>query len=980
MKSREKEELTVEQPGETEQQREMHLSSASVAALDLLQMPQDETQNGEPQTGFVGEANNVKESGPTNDRNDNVTCEHAITAGVGLDCCEHQVQQCVVSGEEHAPEMDWAETETHSSNVNGQRNEDGVQRHGNKESLENSKFRSEESDLQLQDNNQDFTKSFQNYLPTKAANTELQQKPKNGEEAEVETNEVEGVSTRFQPQANATSGKKKKKKRKGKKKGKANEDSEKDKNEDDAAEKYVKMNKLQLTAVDDVPATDVPRTFTDNGKINPQQIGAEDQEGSEKSSEPAVQSKTLEDPTPGDAKKKHSEDQTSEAPIVVEEQSVKTVESFSHIEMPEEVHTEHNADSQDVDEWVESEKIDKGEVAKANETLTPSETVKEPTMAQVMEEGDEEVNLEVDKSPAAAAEVEELECMTETISHTAQQIAIKHSLVLEVQSSGTGGAEEMAETTGNHSGDGLSEESGMGHPEEERSLGTDSLEKEILISSAPLDDPGFRIKESRMGHPEEERNLGTNSLETETSVIAALLDNPGFRINESGMGHLVEEQSLVTDGLETETSIIPVPLDDPGFCIKHVDTGIGEVNEHTSSPNNPGELTDILVTDAGADPSDAQDNTAFTDNESESGSGEAKPKENLEGELQAKNAVALTVPETSEDETSLSKSSTDGLSDLHALSESLTALQPGANTNITVTVIQDGEESEQEAVTAKKEEDGKDESLAGDYAPNADSSDYVMSPNLVIEEGNITSRTRDDNDDGDGNGDSATRVYHESEGTRIVDMSEAPDGPAEADGSTKRQSTDGTSKDLSPNLRVSEADDEDDEGQSFDFDDLDLEVAFAAKSRLVGGKAQCDDSNDCGSVSDQCDSESKDNAQPEVDGSHVKKAVDPNGQADFQQTAAAPSADENMSRKKGEPKVDEQAASHRIGPVTGEKPDQNPTKILVVEESVDAAKHLELQDEQAASEKEPLQQQARKDSKKNSKKGKTKGKEDCKMS
>lgn len=788
MKIREKEELTVEQLGEMEQPRDMHLSSTSVAALDLLQMPQNETQDGEPQAGFAGEANSVKESGPTNG---NIKSQCAITAGVNLDCCEPQIQQCVISCEEHASEMDSAETEKQSKNVGWQMNDDGAERHGNKDILENGNFRGVESDLQRQDNSLDFTK-------TKMATTTLQQKPKNSEEVEVETTEVEGASTGSQPQANITSGKKKKKKRKGKKKGRADEDSQKDKNEDDTAEKYERMNQLQLTAVDGVLATEIPiepRSFTDNVKINPQQIEAEDPERKEKN---------------------------------------------------------------------------------------------------------------------AVAELEELECMAGNVSHTvaSQEIAMERSLVLDVQTSGTGGAEETAGTTENHSGDGLSEESGM-------------------------------------GHPEEKQNLGKDSLETET--------------------------------------IIPAPIDDPGFQSPSVND-IREVNKQTLNPNNPCELTDVLMTDGGANPSDAQDNTTFIDNESESGKGEAKLKQNLEGELQAASAEAPPAPETSDNETSLSKSSTDGLSGSHALSESLTATQPGPNTNITVSVSQDGEESEQEAVTAKKEEDGRDESLAGDLVANTDLPDHVTSPNLVTEADNTMSKTQiDDDDNDDSYGESALGVRHESE-ARIVDMSEAPDGPTEADGSVKRQSSDGTSEDLSPNLWVTEVGDDDDEGQSFEFDDLDLEVAFTAKTqpqgKEEGGQALCDDRIDRGSVLDRIDSESKDNAQPEVVGSDGEKAVNPNGQADFHQTDATPANNENVcgNPKKEEPEVDQQPATQRIGPATGEKPDWNPTKVLVVEESVDAAKHDELQDEQSASEKEPLQQQARKDSKKNSKKGKSKGKEDCKMS
>lgn len=927
LKSRGKEELTLEQP------REMRLSSDSVAAADALEMPRDEVPNGEPQTCFAGEADSVEESGPTNDRNDDVTCEHAITAAVGVDCCEPQIPECVISCEKNALETDSGETEKHSSSIDALTNDEGelhhvsAELHSNQQSFENSNLRSEEPALQLQDNSQDFTKSLPNDSASEMANTELQQEPENDEEVEVETNEVEAVSTESQSQVTPSSGKKKRKKRKGKKKGKANEDTEKDKNEDETAEKYEGVN--QLTAVDDVPAMEVlveSRTDEVDGKMNAQQTEPGDPEGGVKSTEPAVHSETAADPKPDYATSEHGEEQTSETAIVVEEEPVKVTESLSHNEMPEEVHTEHETDGQDEDKGAESEKIDEVEVAETTETFTLSETLKEPTKVQVTEEGDEEVNSETDTLAAAAAEVEEPERMADTVSHTVapQEIPVERSVVLEVRSSGTGGAEEAAGTTGNHSGDEASEESGLDHPEEEQSLETDSSE-------------------------------------------------PG-------------------------TSFIPAPPDDPGSCNPNINN-VREVRDDTSSPGDPGDQTDILMTNGSAVSSNAQGNTTFIDNETEPGSGEAKLEENLEDEPQAASAEVPPAPETGGDDKSPSESSTDDPSGSWAPLETLTATQPEANADMAVSVGQDGDELEREAVTGKEGADDGDESLAAPSTANTDVSDHVTSPDLVAEADDTMSRTREVNDD---DVESAAVVPPDSEGTRMADMSEAPGGSAEADGFAERhseeaedeepgnrqrvESTDGMSEDLSPNPQVSEVDDEDDEGQSFDFDDLDVEAAVAAKCRLEdneeGGQAQSDKCDDRDSVPDKSDSESNENAQPEVVGSHGEEAVDPSGQTDSQQTAAAPAGDENVSGnpQKEAPAADEQPAADEGGPSIAGEPDRNPTKILAVEEGVDAAKRHELRDERAAGEKEPQQQQARKDSKKNSKKGKTKGKEECKMS
>lgn len=843
----------MDQLGEMEQSREIHLSSACVAALDVLQMPQDETQKGEPQMGVAGKIDNVNDSGATNDRNDNVKCIHAVTTSINLDCCEPQIQQCVINHKENISKIDLPETEKHSINVDGGRNDSRVlhhvsaERQNRKKGLENSNFL-EEPVLQLQNKSQDVTKIFPNYLATKMVNTELICKTLDRKEVEVETSKTEGVSTESQVQTNSPLGRKKRKKRKGKKKGKANEESERDINEDGSAENYEGLNQLQLTAVDDVLATEVcikSRTFTDTGKTKPQQIEAKDPEGKEKYPKPAVQSKTLEDLQPGGTKNKCTEGQTAEEKIVFTEEYVKT---YDICDRPKDIHTEHKKEDQNEAGWVEIENFDKGDVrAKKNDLPTSSKTLKEPTMVVVTKQGDEVVNLKV-KSAEVASEVEDIECM----AATTQVIAIEKSHVLEIYSSQTGGVEERTKTTENHS---------------------------------------------------------------EFS-------------EECEMTLLKEEQCLVQfrTSLETNSSTIPVPPDDSRPCNASIND-VGRVKK--LSPNNHGDLKDSVMANRSADSWDAKDNTNFLESKSESQIDKVKYKENV---------------------------------------ESLIAMQPDENTNIIVSICQNAEESEEEAVAAKKKYEG----LAGESAVSTDL-DHVMVPNLVPIVDNTMLGTQVDCNDGE----LATGVQHKSERTQIVDASEAINRPSKSDVSTKRQSTDCTSEGLNPSLSVLEVDDENDEGQSFNYDNLDLEVAFAAKSQLKDEEErQYGAYNaDIGSDPDQSDSKPKENVHQQVIGIQSEKGV--NYQVDFQETAPA-SNDVTGNVKNDKVKLDNQLAKH--WPVTDENPDQNQTSTLVIDESVDAARHQKLPDEQAASVKDPLNQQARKDSKKNSKKGKTKGKEDCKMS
>lgn len=921
MKSRGKEELTLEQLRETEQPRETCLSSDIVAAAHALEMPQDEVPNGEPQTCFT-EADSVEESGPTNNRNDDVTIEHVIMTAVDVDSCELRIQECVVGCEKEDLEKVSGETEKHTSSTDVLTNDEGelrhvfAERHNNQQSFENSNLRSEESDLQLQDNSQDFTKGSPNDSALQMANTELQQELENDEEVKAGTNKVVGVSTESQSQATTPSGKKKRKKRKGKKQGKCNEDSEKDNNKDEAAGKYERVNHLQLTEVDDVPATEVliePRT-NEVDPMNPQQTEPGDPEGGIKSTEPAIQSETAEEPKPDNTTNEHGEEQTSEMAVLVEEEPVKMPESFSHNKMHEEVHTEHQTDGQDEDKGVESEKIDEVEEAETTETFSLSESLKEPTMVHVTEEGDKEVNSETDALAAAAEAMEEPERMAETVSHTVapQKVVMERRVVLEVQSLGTVAEEKTTETTENQSDDEVSEKSGMGLPDEEQSLEMDSSEPE---TSTPPDNPNIN--------------------------------------------------------------------------------NIGEVTDDTSSSDNPRDQTDILMTNGSAAASNAQENAAFINNETESGSDEAKLEETLEDKPQAASDEDPPAPETGGDDRSPSESSTDGPSGSGTPLETLSSKQPEANADMAVSVGQDADEFEREAVTGKVGEDDRDESLAGYSTANTELSDRGASPNLVAEADNTMSRTWEVNEDVE----SAAVFPSDSEETKMADVSGAPEALAEwqseeaedeeQGNSQSAESTNGISDPLGPNPLVSEVDDEDDEGQSFDFNALDVETAVAAKCRLEdrledneeGGQAQSDQNDDPDAVMDKSNSESNENAQPEVVGSHAEEAVELISQTVSQQTDATPASNENMSGnpQREAPAADEQPTADEGGPSTGGEPDQNPTKILAVEEGASAAKHHEVQDERAASEKEP-QQQARKDPKKNSKKGKSKGKEDCKMS
>lgn len=172
-----------------------------------------------------------------------------------------------------------------------------------------------------------------------------------------------------------------------------------------------------------------------------------------------------------------------------------------------------------------------------------------------------------------------------------------------------------------------------------------------------------------------------------------------------------------------------------------------------------------------------------------------------------------------------------------------------------------------------------------------------------------------------------------------------------------------------PKLPDCEEDDADEEGQSFDFDDMDVEVAVVTNlpqiSNLEDGAEEAEVLSDDSS------------------GSNVHTPGDPaeNLEVDTAETAAPPLEDTTSEHVCA---AQENTPEEEV--VVAEEPLVVAEELGGVAENINPAVKLKGEDlvvpksaDQTASSKEQLVQ-TRKDEKKNSKKGKAKGKEDCKMS
>lgn len=991
MRSRGEEEQNQEELRETEQPKGIHLSSDNVAGVDALEAPREELPNGEAQTHLVEDS--VEESDPRNNLKVDII-QHVITEGQGQDDCSPKIEECATSCEKDVSESDSGEAKNKGSSIDTQTDEDrdpcnvSVEQDDNQPVVEENK--SEESDLQ-QKAGQDSTKeNSPDDSVLAVADTKLQKEPENDEEAE--NDDAEETPSKSQLQGAAASGKKKRKKRRGKKKGGGNEDKNQQKKEEEDKEKHERTNQIEIATMEGVPATQqegpVREVLRESGmdqaenEVCLQQTEDVGKEEAAKPTEPLVHSDspTPQEPIMDRVTDELDKQQTSETDAVVVE-TVEVTETSSNIETSEQIQVESEVDGQSEENGVQTETV---EAAEAAETFANNETLGESLMDQVTEEGKEEPILETDKVPVI--EVEE-PLMTETLSHTETRQEIGEERVVdepeEVPSSETGTAEEVVENTESYSHDEMLEESSTDlrkdEPDEEQSLETVDVEVEPSLSPAPQDE---------LGSPDPNDNV--------TDVE-----------NSDGCDNACPSSVDRTDLLMTG---------DNSICSQ---TGTG-----------------------------AEEDAGLIINELKSVNNEAEEMENPEDDPQALSADATNGSETrrasdSRDNTSLSVSSNDGLSDglgclsgSEAPSELSDATQTETSTDVTEPGTktesssdgQDGESSELEPGRAEKEEALRDEGLGEPHSSppgeredtptstiNTDVLDGVKSPELAAGLDDVESQTLEGDDHID---DSAAEEAPESEETKTIDAVETPHEAAEAGCSVERESeeledendehgqtllcpleeqqretSEGKSEDSPIDLQNSEEDEEDDEGQSFDFDDMDVELAVATnpvEAQLEepeeAVEVLSDESSGCGS--DHSNSEPNENTQKELVENDDKEALDVGERVE---AATTPDGNASVGNVCENPKE----APKEEDTVVPEQPVAEEGELLVVGESggdtenVDPTETLSVEEGLDAMKQEFQGDQAagkkepqemRKDGKKNSKKGKAKGKEDCKMS
>ncbi|XP_051259959.1 uncharacterized protein lrrfip1a isoform X5 [Dicentrarchus labrax] len=1025
------EEVDPEQRQEMfEEAKENHLSSdalCNVASVATIETPSEEQPTEEQQTCLATEEDSVDGSGPSNDLHVDIN-EGSITEAKDIIICSSEPQGIVTSSEENVPETetpegrdlgetsnsDLGESETKSSNVNTHSDDirescnDIFEEQGNKqEDVDESNLRNTESCHQQKVTQDIMKESLPDESVPAVSNTEPQQEPENAEEAD--NDEAEEISSKPQPQGTTASGKKKRKKKKGKKKGGAHEvknqqkdgkDKENGKTEKDLEKESATRGNGPTTKPDlaDSVTETLKETRVDQVKNeqDKQETEKVDQVEAVKPTETFSHNETLKEPIMDHVRDEHDKEQILETNNAIEVEAMTTTETVSHIEIPKEITVDHVTDEQKEEQTLEAETVEAVEALAPSETFSHDETLKEPSIDPKKDEQDKEQTLE-----AVTVEVVEAVAPTETFSCTGtlkeSSTDAKKDEQDEEQTLETEKAEDMEPITSPVSETNLSTSDVIDDKVAENTDGFDKVctsseensksgtdistngnvihTESAIVDSAEVEGSVEEMKSECKTYPE---SIGKENTEAESHVPSD--DDIAAGESESSNNSESMDNTPATneDGLKSLSgSELPSELS----------ASVNSVSDNTPIKNSdpdPEEATEIVKDEEepGADtkqesllPSHDGDNTELKLDRTE--------KEKLNGDLREPESVAE--PDTSSQEEKSDSASLTKNSDQLDTEKSLLATQ-----------------SEQLDEVESQPDNQIAESKAEVSETEINTIDMVNTPDSPKEATEIGHSVEQDHSTEE----SAVAEDPEHKNSQNDQQSETHVCPLEETSKDKAEDNDSSQ----PTLQESnEEDGEDEEGQSFDFDDMDVEVAIETnlpeqEEVEEGVEVMSDECISGSSDLNQSNTESNENTQDKpVENNDEKCTVDGGKQADTLDKKTdsvlhveATSENKNVCEKQknspeeevaDEPRhIKEEGKVLNVGDSGVAAENINQATSLPVEEGLDAIEH-DLQGEglvlpksadQMASTKEPPQ--TGKDMKKNGKKGKAKGKEDCKMS
>ncbi|XP_038575531.1 E3 ubiquitin-protein ligase RBBP6 isoform X6 [Micropterus salmoides] len=1000
LRSSGEEEVDPEQHQEmVEEAEENHLNSDSLC--NVADVPVLETSSEEQQTCLATEEDNVEESGLSKDLNVDID-DRSITEAKDINVCSPGLQGIVTSSEENVPETetpeggdvvdisnpDLGETQTTSSSVethsvDRESCNDFLEEQDNKgKDVERNSLSNTESCPQQKVAQDVMKESLPDGSVRAASNTEPQQEPENDRDAENDG--AAEISNKSLPQGASASGKKKKKKRRSKKKGGTHEDKEQQKdgtatkkgkieediesaaqdNETEPAEPDVEnLKELRVVPVKNEQATQETEEVDRIEAVHPTENWSHN--------EPLKESRV--DHVSGEQDK----EQSSETENIEEVEAVATTETFSHTETPNEIVLDHVLDEQNK----ETGTVEAAQTVAPAENFSCGETLKETCTDPKTDEQDKEQTLEskmVEAVGSPASPVPETNLSTCDPIDNSKRAESSHGLDKMCTSS-----VENSKSEADISTNVIHTDSEIVDSVEGESGSVDGRKSECTTSKPKntFERNGKENTEAQSQVPSHgpsaaDESKSTNNSETNNNTSVSLCSTDGF-----------------TDGLKSLSGSEP-----PSELSATVELG-------SEVPDRGPEEATVTVKDD-EEPGAETEQESFSASASHDGdnSGLKAEKEELSGDL--REAEGLAEPDSpSLDEkrdscASLTKN-TDAIDGEKSLLETAVQVEELDDVKSQTLQCEDPIDESNAAVSSETEE--------------IDTINTLNTPDSPKEATEIGSSIKQDHST-----EESAVEDPEHNNSQKDQQSETPVCPSAEQLHEPSKDESGENDASQPTLEDSdEGGVEDEEGQSFDFDDVDMEAAIVThlsknpKKEEVeeGVEVMLDDSSNGSSELCQRNTESNESTpdEPEsnaekctVDGGHqidtLDKASDTVPQDNQHSSADEEAPSENACEKPNSvPEEDVGVAEEpghiieeghvlNVGEVAVDAENINQAVSSPIEEGLDAMKH-ELQGEdlvlpnsadQVASNKEPPQ--TGKDAKKNSKRGKGKAKEDCKMS
>ncbi|XP_039673554.1 microtubule-associated protein futsch isoform X6 [Perca fluviatilis] len=961
----------------------------NVAGVSTLETSSEE-QPTEEQTCLEEDKKNATEEDTVEERglskNSNVDInDRSITEAKDIIICSPGLQGIVTSSEKNVPEKerpaggDLGETETKSSSVDTK--SDDIRESSNNlfEEGENKQEDVEESHLRNTEPCPQqiivMTESLPDQCVRAVENTEPQPKPDNAEDAE--NDEAGEISSKTQPQCAAASGKKKKRKRKSKKKGGTHEDTnqqkdvtdkESDKTEIDIESATREKGPTAEPKVDGSVTETLRGSGVDQVKNEQHMQETEEVDGVKavKPTETFSPNETLKESRMDDVTDGHGKEQTLGTENVGEAEAVATTETFSPNETLKESRMDDVTDEQNKEPGLEAETV---EAVAPIETFSHVETLKETTADLRKDEQDKKQTLElekVDEVGSITTPVPEMDLSTDLIDNS----------------------------KGAESSDDLDKECAFSK-DNSKSETNISTNDDVILTELE----NINSAEDKVGPIDEMKSeCSTNNPENTFETSGNVSSNGDFAAEDSESTSIAESKENMSVSLSSTDGFTDALISLSGSDLSAAVNSGSDGTPIKVSEGGPKETTETAK----------DDDESGTENEQESFSpsvissalkADRTEKEELNEGL--REAEGLIKPDSSHDEKSDSCDSASSTKKTEAFDTVKSPLQTVAQAELlddveSQTLQCEGQVDDSNVEVASESEEINTIDMLNTLASRKEATEIGSSP----EQNHSTEAVAEDPEHENSQND------EQSETQRLPEPS-------------KDKSEDNDSS--QPTLQGSDEDNgEDDEGLSFDFDDMDVEAAVATSLSKnpeqeeveEGVEVMSDESSNGISVQSKTESNEKSQEEPverndetcTVDGGNKVHEPDTmprdnqNSLAHEDNTSEKGEHVENVCEKQkpmpgeeadvaDEPRhIIEEGKVLDVGELGVVAEDINQAMSLPIEEGLDAIKHelqgenLELPKhvEQVASNKEP--QQTGKDVKKISKKGKGKGKEECKMS